>query len=239
MMKFFIVTAFPAMFDGVLNESILKRAQEKGIAEISTIDLRNYAEDKHKTLDDYPFGGGAGMLLKPEPIFKCVEDIINKNSLVQPRIILTSAAGEKFDQACANSLKQEAERALIIICGHYKGIDERVRASLATDEISIGDYILTGGELAAMIITDAVVRLLPGVIGDAESAATDSFQSGLLEFPQYTRPSNFRGMMVPEILLSGHHKKIQDWRYKQSLKATKEKRKALYLAHIEKCDNKT
>lgn len=224
MMKIFIVTAFPNMFPGMLGESILKRAREKEIVRIDVYDLRDFTQDKHKTVDDYPYGGGPGMILKPQPIFDCVAHICNQQHLQQPRIILTSATGRRFDQDYAISLAEANDEAIIIICGHYKGVDERVREFLATEELSIGDYILTGGELAAMVITDAVVRLLPGVLGDFDSATGDSFHSGLLDYPHYTRPSDFRGMKVPDILLSGHHANIEAWRREQALALTKKRR---------------
>ncbi|RME01155.1 MAG: tRNA (guanosine(37)-N1)-methyltransferase TrmD [Calditrichaeota bacterium] len=226
MRHFHIVTAFPNMFTHIFGESILKRAQDKQIAKIEVHDLRAFTSDKHKTVDDYPFGGGAGMILKPEPIFLCVENIIQKYELQNPRIILTSPAGKVFDQNYANHLAGD-ERPIIIICGHYKGVDERVRQYLVNEEISIGDYILTGGELPAMVIIDAVVRLLPGVLGDFESAASDSFQTGMLDHPHYTRPRDFRGMKVPDILLSGNHAKIDAWRKEMAQKRTEERRKAI------------
>lgn len=223
-MEIYIVTAFPKMFDSVLGESIVKRAQENGKVTITLFDLRDFSADKHKTVDDYPFGGGPGMILKPEPIFECVEHIIRTHKLQQPRIVLTAATGRQFDQQYANVLAAESLRPIILICGHYKGVDERVRAHLVTEEISIGDYILTGGELAAMVIIDAVVRLLPGVIGDMDSALGDSFQSGLLDCPYYTRPRVFRGLKVPDILLSGNHAKIEAWRKEAALQHTAKRR---------------
>lgn len=238
-MQIHIVTAFPGMFSGVFGESILKRAQESGRVRIEIHDLRLFATDKHKTLDDYPFGGGAGMIMKPEPIFSCVEAIIEKNNLIEPRIILTSPAGEKFHQAYANRLAADPERPMIIICGHYKGVDERVRQFLANEEISIGDYVLTGGELPAMIIVDAVVRLLPGVISDITSAEEDSFQTSRLDHPHYTRPREFRGMKVPEVLLSGNHQEIAKWREKMSLEITALRRKDLLDSKEVKTDEQS
>jgi len=223
-MEFYIVTAFPDMFHGVFGESILKRAQETGKVLFKLFDLRKFSSDKHKTVDDYPFGGGPGMILKPEPIFLCVEHIIREHALENPRIILASAAGRTLDQGYANELAAQTARPIIIICGHYKGVDERVRIHLVTEEISIGDYILTGGELAAMVIIDAVVRLLPGVIGDLDSALSDSFQTGLLDSPYYTRPADFRGMKVPDVLLSGNHAKIDEWRKEMALQMTRKHR---------------
>ncbi len=233
MKQFHVVTAFPSMFENVFGESILKRAQDKGLAKIEVHDLRDFTFDKHKTVDDYPFGGGSGMILKPEPIFLCVENILENDELRNPRIILTSPAGRVFDQAYANEMAAD-DRDMIIICGHYKGVDERVREHLVTEEISIGDFILTGGEIPAMAIVDAVVRLLPGVLGDFDSAASDSFQTGTLDHPHYTRPRDFRGMKVPDVLLSGNHAKIEAWRREMALKLTRERRRDL----LEKNDEK-
>jgi len=226
--QFYVVTAFPRMFANLFEESILKRAREKGAAEIVVHDLREFAFDKHKTLDDYPYGGGPGMILKPEPIFLCVENIIKTYRLDNPRIILTSPRGRLFDQGYANELAREQDRALIFICGHYKGVDERVREFLATEELSIGDFILTGGEIPAMAVIDAVVRLLPDVLGDFDSAASDSFQNGYLDCPYYTRPQEFRGMQVPEVLLSGNHAKIAAWRRDMAENITRERRGDLF-----------
>lgn len=209
-MQFHVVTGFPGLFEGPLTESIIKRARARGLAEIHLHDLRAHATDKHRTIDDYPFGGGPGMILKPEPIFRCVEHIQKEFKLAGAPVILTSPQGETFTQRRANALARE--EALIFICGHYKGVDERVREHLATAEISIGDYVLTGGELPAMVIMDAVIRLLPGVLGNLDSAGGDSFQTACLDHPHYTRPEVFRGHRVPEVLLSGHHAQIEAWR---------------------------
>ena len=218
-----IVSAVPQMLHSPLNESILKRAQLRNGVEIAVHDLRSFAHDKHKIIDLPPYGGGAGMILKPEPIFECIEGL--KRERDYDEIIYVTADGERFNQKTANDLS--LKKNLIILCGHYKGIDERVRQSLITKEISIGDYVLTGGELAAMVIADAVVRLIPGVINDGESALTDSFQDGLLDAPYYTRPPEFRGMKVPEILLSGDHKEVGKWKEEQRRKKTQERRKDL------------
>jgi len=218
-----IISAVPQLLKSPLTESILKRAQQKKLAEIVVHDLRSFTHDKHKIVDQPPYGGGAGMVLKPEPIFECIEWLKSKRK--HDEIIYVTADGEKFDQKMANKLS--LKKNLIILCGHYKGIDERVRQSLITKEISIGDYVLTGGELAAMVIADAVVRLIPGVISDAESALTDSFQDGLLDAPSYTRPPEFRGMNVPEVLLSGNHKEVAKWREEQRTEKTKKRRKDL------------
>jgi tRNA (guanine37-N1)-methyltransferase len=218
-----IVSAVPQLLKSPLTESILKRAQERKLAEIVVHDLRSFTHDKHKIVDEPPYGGGAGMILKPEPIFECIELLKNERSYDE--IIYVTADGEKFDQKMANELS--LKKNIIILCGHYKGIDERVRQSLITKEISIGDYVLTGGELAAMVITDAAVRLIPGVINDAESALSDSFQDGLLDAPSYTRPPEFRGMKVPEVLLGGNHSEIAKWRDEQRADRTKRRRKDL------------
>jgi tRNA (guanine37-N1)-methyltransferase len=217
MMKIDILTLFPNMFEGVFNESILKRAQEKNAVSINVINFRQFSDNKHQTVDDYPYGGGAGMVLKPQPIFDAV-DHLKQKSVSNPRIILLCPQGERYTQKNAEELAQEEH--LIFICGHYEGYDERIRQYLVTDEISIGDYVLTGGELAAMVITDSVVRLLPGVLGNEDSPVKDSFSSGLLEHPHYTRPAEFRGMKVPEVLLSGDHQRIEEWREKESLRRT-------------------
>lgn len=206
-----------------LNESILKRAQIKNLVEIEIHDLRNFSTDKHKTIDDSPYGGGAGMILKPEPVFGCVESLQSKRRYDE--IIYLSADGERLTQKLANELS--LKRNLMLLCGHYKGIDERIRESLITKEVSIGDYVLTGGELPALVLMDAVVRLIPGVIGDGESLLNDSFQQGMLDGPQYTRPEEFRGMEVPDVLLSGNHKEIAAWRAEQQLKRTTERRNDL------------
>jgi tRNA (guanine37-N1)-methyltransferase len=216
-MKIDILTLFPNMFEGVFSESILKRAQEKNTVSINVINFRQFSDNKHQTVDDYPYGGGAGMVLKPQPIFDAV-DHLKQKSVSNPRIILLCPQGERYTQKKAEELAQEEH--LIFICGHYEGYDERIRQYLVTDEISIGDYVLTGGELAAMVITDSVVRLLPGVLGNEDSPVKDSFSSGLLEHPHYTRPAEFRGMKVPEVLLSGDHQRIEEWREKESLRRT-------------------
>jgi len=226
-MRVFIVTAFPQLLSSPLNESILKRAQKKKLVEIKMVDLRDFTEDRHKQIDDYPYGGGPGMILKPEPFFKAVEHIKTTENLTDPAIILMTPQGETFNQGKAKQLAQCTE--IVFLCGHYKGVDERVRENLVTEEISIGDYILTGGELTAMVVVDSVVRLLPGVIGDFESAETDSFEQSLLDWPHYTRPENFQGMRVPEVLLSGHHGEIEKWRRKKALERTQEQRADLLI----------
>jgi len=217
-MKIDVLTLFPAMFAGPLDESIIKRAREAGLLDLKIHNLRDYAHDRHKTVDDRPFGGGPGMLLKPEPIFEAVEKLGRQRT----RVILVSPSGRTFNQAIARELAQLDD--LLMIAGHYEGFDERVRQEIADDELSIGDYVLTNGALPVMVIIDAVTRLLPGVLGDEESAHEESFSHGLLEYPQYTRPATFRGITVPEVLLSGNHAEIAKWRAEQARTRTKERR---------------
>ena len=217
-MKIDVLTLFPAMFAGPLDESIIKRAREAGRLDLAIHNLRDYAHDRHKTVDDRPFGGGPGMLLKPGPIFEAVECLAREGT----RVILVSPAGRPFSQAIAREMA--AVEHLLMVSGHYEGFDERVREQLADDELSIGDYVLTNGALPVMVIIDAVTRLLPGVLGDAESAQVDSFSQGLLEYPQYTRPAEFRGLKVPEVLLSGNHAEIARWRAEQARLRTAERR---------------
>jgi tRNA (guanine37-N1)-methyltransferase len=218
-----ILSAVPKLLVSPLSESILKIAQEKKLAEIVVHDLRTFTHDKHHTLDESPYGGGAGMILKPEPIIECIESLQTQRTYDE--IIYVSADGEPFTQKIANDISLKSN--VMILCGHYKGVDERVRQSVITRELSIGDYVLTGGELAALVIADAVVRVIPGVIGDGESALTDSFQDGLLDSPHYTRPPEYRGMKVPDILLSGNHKEIAAWRDEERRKRTEERREDL------------
>lgn len=215
-MKIDILTLFPGMFDGFLHESIIKRALEQHKVEIQVHDIRAYSKDPHKKVDDYGYGGGQGMVLMPQPIFDAVEDLRTENS----KVLLMTPQGKTYNQEIAYDLTQE--KHLIMICGHYEGFDERIR-TLADMEISIGDYVLTGGELASMVITDSVVRLLDGVIAK-DSHIYDSFHNHLLDYPVYTKPADFRGMKVPEVLLSGHHKKIEEWRLEEQMKRTKERR---------------
>lgn len=219
MMNIHVLSLFPDMFSGVFGASILKKAQEKGAVNLEVTDIRTFSGNKHNQVDDYPYGGGAGMVLKPEPMFSAVEAITAGK---QPRIILMCPQGERFTQKKAEELAKETE--LVFLCGHYEGYDERIRQHLVTDEISIGDFVLTGGELGAMTVIDSVVRLLPGVLGQEDSHIQDSFSTGLLEHPHYTRPAEFRGMKVPDVLLSGNHAKIDQWREEQSLKRTFERR---------------
>lgn len=222
-MRIDVVTGLPKILSSPLSESMLKRAQEKHLVEIVVHDLRDFSTDKHRTIDDTPFGGGAGMVLKPEPVFACIESLQHQRSYDE--VIYLAADGERLTQRLANELSLKSN--LLLLAGHYKGIDERIRERLVTREISIGDYVLTGGELPALVLIDAITRLIPGVVGDGESLLTDSFQTGLLEPPQYTRPAEFRGMKVPAVLLSGNHQEIAAWREEQSIKRTHERRKDL------------
>lgn len=222
-MDIHVVTGFPDLMRSPLRESIIRQAKLKKLVSVRLHDLRKYARDRHRTIDDTPYGGGAGMILKPEPFFESVEALSSKRPFDE--VVYMSADGEKLDQRLANELS--LKRRMLILCGHYKGIDERVRERLVTREVSIGDYVLTGGELAALVLIDAVVRLIPGVIGDGESLLTDSFQDGLLDHPGYTRPAEYRGMRVPEVLLSGDHGAIERWRAEQRLRRTKARRKDL------------
>ncbi len=217
-MKIDVLTLFPGMFTGPLDESIIKRARERGLLDLQIHNLRDWTHDRHKTVDDRPFGGGPGMVLKPEPLFEAAEALAKPNT----RIILMSPSGRKFTQAIARELA--GLEHLLLVAGSYEGFDERIRSGLAHDDLSIGDYVLTNGALPVMVVIDVVARLLPGVLGDDESAKEESFSHGLLEYPHYTRPAEFRGMKVPEILLSGHHAEIAKWRHKQALERTREKR---------------
>ncbi|HUB87527.1 MAG TPA: tRNA (guanosine(37)-N1)-methyltransferase TrmD [Verrucomicrobiae bacterium] len=217
-MKIDVLTLFPAMFAGPLDESIIQRARKKGLLDLKIHNLRDWTHDRHRTVDDKPFGGGPGMLLKPEPLFEAVESLRREKT----KVILLSPGGRKFTQEIACELSQEKD--LLFVTGHYEGFDERVREMLADDELSIGDYVLTNGALPAMVVIDAVTRLLPGVLGDDESSRDESFSAGLLEYPQYTRPAEFRGMKVPDVLVSGHHAEIEKWRREQAKQRTKEKR---------------
>ncbi|WP_139998310.1 tRNA (guanosine(37)-N1)-methyltransferase TrmD [Paenibacillus paridis] len=220
-MKIDVLTLFPEMFDGVFQASILGKAKGKGIVDLQAINFRAYSGNKHNTVDDYPYGGGGGMVLKPEPVFAAVEDLKLEED-VKPRVVLLCPQGAQFTQQKAEELAKEQH--IVLICGHYEGYDERIREHLVTDELSIGDYVLTGGEIPAMVLIDSVVRLLPGVLGNETSAVTDSYSTGLLEHPHYTRPAAFRGWEVPEVLISGHHANIEVWRRQQSLLRTLERR---------------
>jgi tRNA (guanine37-N1)-methyltransferase len=216
-MKCSVITIFPEIFHAYLNESIMKRAALKGLLDVAIHNLRDYTTDRHRTVDDYPYGGGAGMVMKPEPFFKAVETICPDPS--SRRVIMLSPAGKRFEQETAVELSNES-KTLVFLCGRYEAIDERVRTELVNDEISAGDYVLTGGELPALVIIDAVARLIPGVLGDEHSAEVESFSWGILDYPHFTRPPEFRNLKAPEILLSGHHKDIERWRRKEALRRT-------------------
>ncbi len=222
-LRFDVVTGFPKLLRSPLNESMIRQAKKKKLVRIVVHDLRTWTHDRHRTIDDTPYGGGAGMVLKPGPIIECVEDLEAKRKYDE--IVYMSADGERFTQKIANELS--LKRNIMVLCGHYKGIDERVRTSVVTRELSVGDYVLTGGELPALVVIDAVIRLIPGVLGDGESMLTDSFQDGLLDGPNYTRPPVFRGERVPDVLLSGDHKAIARWRQERRLERTKRRRKDL------------
>lgn len=228
-MRIDVLTLFPGMFAGPMGESIIGKAREKDLLEMNVSNFRDYSDNKHHTVDDYPYGGGAGMLLKAQPIFDNLAAIEQATPTTKKRVILLDPAGKKFDQKMAEEFSQEEH--LIFICGHYEGYDERIR-TLVTDEVSLGDYVLTGGELGAMVMIDATVRLLPEVLGNETSAQTDSHSTGLLEHPQYTRPADFRGLTVPTVLLNGNHKLIEEWRLKESLRRTYTRRPDM-LAKLE------
>lgn len=220
-MRIDVISALPSIVLGPLDHSIIHRAREKGLLQIEVHDLRDYSEDKHKQIDDYPFGGGGGMVLKPEPIFRCVDDLSSDVDDIDELIFLTPD-GDTLDQSMANELS--LKKRLVLLAGHYKGVDQRVRDSLVTREISIGDFVLSGGELPALVLIDAIARLIPGVLGNATSALSDSFQDGLLDAPAYTRPKEFKGMIVPEVLTSGHKQKIDEWREEERFKKTRSRR---------------
>ena len=227
-MRFHVLTLFPEAFDGPFQYSMLGMAAGNGLLSIEVTDLRDYTRDVHRTADDYQFGGGPGMVLKPEPVFEAVDDVLEQYPAEQRPsvpIVLLSPQGELFNQAIAEELAQAP--ALVLICGHYGGVDERVSQGLATREISVGDFVLTGGEPAAMVLVDSVARLMPGVVGSPESVSEDSFTSGLLQHPLYTRPAEYLGMEVPEILRSGHHEEIAQWRRRESLRRTYQRRPEL------------
>lgn len=219
-MRIDILTLFPEMFTGIFNESIIKRAIQKGMIEVYTHNIRDYSLDKHKRVDDYPFGGGAGMVMMIEPISRCIEHL--KQEREYDSILFMAPDGETFNQRKANALSMQ--KNIMILCGHYKGVDERVRELYITEEISLGDFVLSGGEIPAMVMVDAIARIIPGVLSDESSALTDSFQNGLLSPPVYTRPASFLGHQVPDILLSGHEQKISEWRFEQQLERTKKRR---------------
>ena len=227
-MRIDIITLFPGMYTGVLEDSILARARARGVVDVTLIDLREFTHDRHRTVDDRPYGGGAGMVMRVEPLFEAVEQLATE----QTRVVLLTPQGEQFSQSLARRLTREQH--LVLICGHYEGVDERVRQALVDWEISIGDYVLTSGNLAAMVVTDAVVRLLPGALGCPESTLTESFGTDrLLDFPQYTRPPEYRGMRVPDILLSGDHQAIDQWRERERTVRTIARRPDLLEKHVE------
>ncbi len=214
-MKIYIITIFPDMFESVFGHTIIKRAKDKRLLDIEMVDLRDFTHDKHRTTDDYPYGGGAGMIMKPEPVFEAMDYVKSKDSNVYT--ILFTPQGELFDQGKAHQLKQKNSVALI--CGRYEGFDERIR-SLADEELSVGEFVLSGGEIAAMVVVDSITRLIPGVLGNNESLEEETFESGLVEYPQYTRPRVYRDMAVPDVLLSGNHQQIKEWRFKKSIEKT-------------------
>lgn len=232
-MRIDILCLFPETFASPLNQSIIKRAREQGLVDIAVHDIRDYTHDRHRTADDYPYGGGPGMVLKPEPIFEAVEAVRQQLGTSEAPVILLTPQGRLFSQSVAQELVQHPN--VMLICGHYEGFDERVCEHLATDQISIGDYVLSGGELAALIVVDAVVRLIPGVLGSEESASSDSHSNGLLEHPQYTRPPVYRSWPVPSVLLSGNHGEIAQWRRRQSILRTAKRRPDL-LEKVNICD---
>ena len=228
-MNFYILTLFPDMVMQGLNTSIIGRASEKGLLHIEAVNIRDYTKDKHKKVDDYPYGGGAGMLMQAQPVYDAWKSVVDRIGY-QPRCVYLTPQGSVFHQTQAKSLAQEKD--LILLCGHYEGIDERVLEEIVTDYISIGDYVLTGGELPAMVMIDAISRLVPGVLNNDESAQTESHSNGLLEYPQYSRPEIWHDKKVPDVLLSGHHANIAKWRLEQALIRTKERRPDLYEAYM-------
>lgn len=227
-MRVDILTLFPRMFRGPFDESIIKRAQTSGLLDLHITDIRDFAHDRHRIVDDYPYGGGAGMVLKPEPVFEAIAALHAADREQEPHVILMTPQGEPFTQQLAMELAGRSWLALV--CGHYEGVDERIRAHMVNREISIGDYVLTGGELPAMVVLDAVVRLLPGVMGSPDSAGDESFASGLLEYPHYTRPASFNGWDTPAVLLSGHHAEVDRWRRRQAILRTAQRRPDLLAA---------
>jgi tRNA (guanine37-N1)-methyltransferase len=227
-MRIDLISAVPDLLRSPLDHSIVKRARDGGYLEVNVHNLRDYTYDRHQKVDDTSYGGGAGMVMQAPPIFECIESLQRERTY--DRVIFTSPDGKPFKQEDANRLSMEEN--LLILCGHYKGVDQRVRDVLITDEYSIGDYVLSGGELPALVIVDAIARLIPGVLGDAESALEDSFMDGLLGYPVYSRPEEYRGLRVPDVLTSGHHKKIKEWRFQQSLERTRERRPDLYQSFV-------
>ena len=233
-MNFYVLTLFPDMIMDGLRTSITGRAMEAGLIHIEAVNIRDFTKDKHKHVDDYPYGGGAGMLMQAEPVYLSYESIAERIGR-KPRVIFLTPQGKTFNQDMAKEFALEED--LVFLCGHYEGIDERALESIVTDYVSIGDYVLTGGELPAMVVIDSVSRLVPGVLNNDESAQTESFSDGLLEYPQYTRPANYKGMEVPEVLLSGHHGNIEKWRHEKSLERTKKYRPDLYEKYMAENNN--
>ncbi|GAA0228786.1 tRNA (guanosine(37)-N1)-methyltransferase TrmD [Metaclostridioides mangenotii] len=231
-MRFHIMTLFPDIFTSYMNESIMKRAVEKEIIEVHVYNIRDYSENKHKKVDDYPFGGGAGMVMTPQPIYDTYRHIIDEFDITDPKVIYLTPKGRVFKQPIAEELSTDED--VILLCGHYEGVDQRIIDLIVTDEISIGDYVLTGGELPALIMIDAISRLIPGVLNQNESFEEESFKDDLLEYPHYTRPREFKGLKVPDVLLSGNHKNIDKWRNSESIKITKERREDLYKKSLKR-----
>lgn len=231
-MRFHIMTLFPVIFNSYMDESIMKRAVEKGIIEVHIYNIRDSSNNKHKKVDDYPFGGGAGMVMTPQPIYDTYKHIITTHNINNPSVIYLTPKGKVYNQSMAKQMSLKED--IILLCGHYEGIDERIIDLIVTDEISIGDYVLTGGELPALIMIDSISRLIPGVLNQEESFEEESFKDNLLEYPHYTRPRDFEGLKVPEVLLSGNHKKIDEWRREESIRITKERRFDLYKKSNEK-----
>ncbi len=225
-MRIDILTLFPEMFHAVLGQSMLRLAQEKGLVDYHLWNIRDYTLDKHKKVDDRPYGGGPGMVMAPEPVFRAIEAVEGDGTGPAGRKVLLTPQGDRFTQSMADALAREDR--LMLVCGHYEGFDERIRQGFDFQEISIGDYVLSGGEVPAMVVIDAVVRLVPGVLGDEDSPKSESFKDGLLEYPQYTKPREFRGLKVPDVLVSGHHEKIQKWREEQAEERTRSKRPDLF-----------
>ncbi|CAK7009246.1 MAG: tRNA (guanine-N(1)-)-methyltransferase [Peptostreptococcus russellii] len=231
-MKINVMTLFPEIFNSYIGESMMKKAVDNNILAVNIYNIRDFSENKHKKVDDYPFGGGAGMVMTPQPILSTYRHIIEENKLEKPRVIYLSPKGKTFTQDMAKSLSKEDN--LIFLCGHYEGIDQRVIDMIVTDELSIGDYVLTGGELPALVMIDSISRLIPGVLNKSESYEDETFEGDLLEYPQYTRPREYEGHKVPDVILSGNHQKIDQWRKEESEKLTKERRPDLWTSYIEK-----
>lgn len=229
-MRYYVMTLFPEMIEQAMSTSIMGRAVSEGLIELKVMNIRDFTLDKHGKVDDYPYGGGAGMVMEAEPIYRCFEQICSEVG-GRPRVVYLTPQGDVFSQHMAKDFS--AEKDIVFLCGHYEGVDERVLEEIVTDYVSIGDYVLTGGELPALVLMDAIARLVPGVLNNEDSAETESFSDGLLEYPQYTRPVEILGRFVPEVLLSGHHEKIRQWRQEQSVQRTKERRPELYEQWVE------